>query len=161
MKLEPVYVLGSKPQPPSMPTRRAVLLAGAAFALGAGSGYFSSQALGRRTGSAPAATEPPPTTSLDPRLQWLHEQCEDRTPVATLLANRAWLFQFLPRYPDDPILWHGMSRAIREILDNDQAPDRRRVAQELTATLEFGPTAPDHLQRERSIAALRAIARGR
>jgi hypothetical protein len=38
MRLDPIYLVAPKPNPPSMPTRRAFLVAGATFTLGAAVG---------------------------------------------------------------------------------------------------------------------------
>jgi hypothetical protein len=138
MKLEPVYRVGPPPTPKTVASRRAFLLASCA-AVGGGIAGVASGFLLR----APAPTtanqkDQPPE---DKRLVWLREQCDDSTPIETLLRHRVVLMQYLRDFQEDPMIWHGIERLGREIVGNRDLPDRRRLALELSGFLEHAPTA--------------------
>lgn len=154
MKLEPIYLVSPQPLPASMPTRRAWFLAGACFALGAAGGIGGARWLAP---TAVAATAPPPA---DERLAWLLGLCEDTSPIDSLIQNRTVLMQLLPKHPQEAKLWHGMQRLIGAVLEYAQLTDRRRIAQELLAALEYGPTSIG-FDRDLAVAQLREVARGR
>lgn len=152
MKLEPVFLVAPLPAPKSMPTRRAWLLAGGAFVAGTVTGSACQSWFG-----AQAAAPPPP---VDPTHAWLRTLCDDGTPIEELLTNRAFLLLNLPKWSDDPLLWHGIDRLVGAARERSELPDRKRLALELAGFLENTELPADASLRW-DLEALRAIGRGR
>lgn len=131
MRLDPVYVVAPRPAPPSIPTRRALLIAGAgalgAFCAGIATGW---------TWRGPAAppTEPgsQPGDSTDETLRWLQDLAAPSSPVDGLVTNfMAFVWMVPRRYPDHPELWDGMVRLAQEVLKNEALSDRAKIARDL------------------------------
>jgi hypothetical protein len=144
MRLDPVFLLAPTPPPPSMPTRRAMLLTGGAFLLGSAIG----SACGYTLGVAQAASKPENTDELKPtgdveldELQRLavkapiDELCEKAIPF---LASRA------ADYPQDQILWRGVARLAREMVDNPARPLHHTTIGAVVSTIDRG-TPPSAL----------------
>jgi hypothetical protein len=126
-----VYVLSSGPQPRPLPTRRMFLLIGGAFlggtAVGGACGYSIGvargesvqQPAGPETPAKPAAGEEPELgTSGDIELDELR-RLAIKAPLDDLFEKASmFLTMQLKHYKDDPILWRGVERMSREILDN-------------------------------------------
>jgi hypothetical protein len=151
MKLEPVYLLAPKPAPKSMPTRRAWLLAGCAFAAGVvgGSACQSWFGVGK--------PETPP--QIDPMRDWLQKVCADSTPIEQLLQYRLSLYMQLPKWSDDALLWRGIDRLVAIVMSKADLADRKRVALELLLFLE-NADLPDDAAGRWDLESLRRIARG-
>jgi hypothetical protein len=110
------FVVAREPHVPSIPTRRAFLLAGVAFAAGAacgGVGMYaatnrSAASAGGDTGEIDRATGLKPTGSsdLDTLRRWaLQDSLDD------LESNMLLFFEQLrSRFQRDAFLWHGMER---------------------------------------------------
>ena len=129
MRLEPVYLLAPKPKPPSMPTRRAILIAGSTFVAGFGVGGACGYAAGSRVAPAGESTsEPELQPSGDADLDELRRLAV-KAPIEELMQN-AVVFANLVRatYRDDEILWRGMDRIAAALISGYQIPDRRKAA---------------------------------
>ena len=137
MRVDPVFVLSPLPKPPSMPTRRAFLLASGALAVGAAVGGACGYSSGFAAGSASAgsgaspggggvapAGEPELPKSGDVELDELRRLAV-KAPLDELFARAPLLLSSrVSTYPDDVILWRGVDRLSKEIIDN---PSRRVV----------------------------------
>lgn len=131
MRLEPVYLLAPKPKPPSVPTRRAFLIAGGTFfagiGLGGACGYAAGSArnAGDGNGDTPSsALTPTGDTDLDElRRLAMKAPIEELTgqwfPFLTLLHDT---------YKSDEFLWHGAKRICDEAINNQSLADRSKIA---------------------------------
>jgi hypothetical protein len=153
VKLEPIF-LAPRPIPKSMPTRRAWLLAGCAFAAGAVTGSACQSWFG-----APSAGTPP--APLDPTHAWLRRICDDATPIEELLKHRLLLYLHIAKWRDDAMLWHGIDRLENTILSRIELADRRRMANELVLFLDRTQVKPADARSRWDLDGLRAIAGGR
>jgi hypothetical protein len=138
MKLEPVYVVAQQRTQPSMPTRRAFLLAGATFTLGAAAGGACGYSLGAAGGqpesARPGEEELPP--SGDRELDELRRLAV-RAPLAELIEKRLdFTFQTLRYYARDPVLWRGVGRLCDATLGEEPVPNRRVFAKALVQMIE-------------------------
>jgi hypothetical protein len=145
MRLDPIYVVAPTPPPPSMPTRRAFLLAGATFTLGAAVGG----ACGYSVGAAQAAATPPPEevpASGDHELDELRRLAV-KAPIEELIEKRLVFVNCLfADYPSDPILWRGAERLCNAVLEGQEMPQRRMFAVALAQVIEKGdPKLTSHL----------------
>jgi hypothetical protein len=131
MKLEPVFVVAPRPEAPAITTRRAFLAMAGSFALGAATGF----AVDRYRAPPPGPKPRPP----DLRLEWLHNLCIDSTSLADLIADRAAVVQYIPQYPGDAVLWHGVYRLATGIIADVDLPGRERLAIEVLDLLDHGP----------------------
>jgi hypothetical protein len=131
MRIDPVFLVAPPPPVPSMPTRRAFVIASSTFLAGAAVGG----ACGYSAGAANAATanaangqavdasaeqELPKSGDheLD-QLRWLAV----KAPLDELFAKApVFLSTRVSTYKNDEILWKGVERMTREIVDN---PSRR------------------------------------
>lgn len=122
MKLEPVYLVAPRPKPPSMPTRRAFLFMGVAFA----GGSIVGAACGYSIGSASGSDELPLTG--DPDLdEW--RRLAVKAPLKELVRLRHEFMVALDRdYPEDAVLWQGLNRLAAAVATDAAFPDRRRAA---------------------------------
>jgi hypothetical protein len=131
MRLDQACFVLAKPKVPSMPTRRAFLIAGGMFvaggALGGACGYSAGHSAGVATGAggqgspAPAGEiklEPSGDAELD-ALRRLAVQA----PIDELFANWLTFMQLrVSPYGKDQVLWHGIERMTIEVVNN---PARR------------------------------------
>lgn len=114
MRIEPVYLVSPPARASQPPTRRAFLLAGAAFAGGTLVGGACGYTVGVQL-AAPAE----PTKPLDVRLQKLRRLATD-APIDELVANSSdWFTWFESAYPDDEVLWKGVDRIAEWALANE------------------------------------------
>ncbi len=131
MRLDTACFVAPKPKVPSMPTRRAFLLAGGMFLsgsmIGVSCGYSAGYAAGKsaaepKEASAAKAPEFDLSPSGDIELDELRRLAV-KAPLDELF-ERGLLFlsSRVAPYKDDVILWHGVDRMSKEILDN---PARR------------------------------------
>jgi hypothetical protein len=139
MKLEPVYVVAQQRTQPSMPTRRAFLLAGATFTLGAAAGGACGYSLGAAGGqpesARPGEEELPP--SGDRELDELRRLAV-RAPLAELIEKRLdFLYSVGKDYRRDEVLWKGVERLSDAVLKDTSFPGRRLTARVIAQTIDF------------------------
>jgi len=137
MRLEPVYLVAPKQKPPSIPTRRAFLLAGGTFAVGLGLGSACGYAMGSGRGdAADASASPELVPSGDADLDELRRLAV-KAPIEELVAKR---FDFLSHlyktYTEDEIAWQGVGRLAEAALSNTGFPDRRMFSHWLAQVIE-------------------------
>lgn len=124
MKLEPVYLVGPKKKQPSMPSRRAFLMAGGALCFGTVFGGACGYALG--SARAEAASDPLASTG-DAQLDELRRLAV-KAPLEELLERGLdFLIDRVRIYPTDEILWLGVSRIARAIVAKPEAFDRSLI----------------------------------
>lgn len=141
MRLEPVFLVAPAPKPPSMPTRRAFLLAGSTFTLGLGLGGACGYSLGARTvaeAAEPAPAEVPLESSGDAQLDEMRRLAV-KAPVEELFSRRLeFLDVFATYYRDDQVLWRGVARLVSHVLDNERLPGRAAAARQIAQVIERG-----------------------
>jgi hypothetical protein len=136
MKLEPVFLVAPKPKPPSMPTRRAFLLAGATFTLGAVTGGACGYSIGAAAAVPPAAEEIPP--SGDVELDELRRLAV-KAPIEELVERRlTFTNSVFKDYPTDELLWRGVGRLCDAVLAGHAMADRRLFARFLAQMIQQG-----------------------
>lgn len=131
MKLEPVYLVAPRPKPPSMPTRRAFLFMGFAFAggsvVGGACGYSIGAAIAKSGDLSPTGN-----AELDEL-----RRLAVKAPLAELVENRLYFMMVFDRkYSSDEVLWRGVERLANAIAADPAFPDRRRMAKVMTLTIE-------------------------
>lgn len=130
MRIEPVYLVSPPARASQPPTRRAFLLAGAAFAGGTLVGGACGYTVGVQL-AAPAAEQ---KEKPDIRLKELRRLAVE-APVEELVSKWAeWFSSFATEYSDDPILWQGADRLAKWSLENQSAtePQLARMLVSLT-----------------------------
>ena len=142
MKLEPVYLVAPK-RVPSMPTRRAFLIAGGTFVLGSGLGGACGYAMGARPvdangkateGGVPVEAEL--EKSGDVELDELRRLAV-KAPIAELLERRVMFVVAATKlYRTDAVVWKGIARMSDAILSTPSIVDRRVTAQYLAQEIE-------------------------
>ena len=146
MHLKPVYLVAPKPKPPSVPTRRAFMIAGATFLAGAGlggaCGYAAGTSAVEGNGDAPSR----PKSSGDAVLDDLRRLAVD-APVSEL--NEKWLYfsdVYSLSYRKDEHLPRGVERLIELVFSNPNLELRTQLAQGLAQFVELGdPVLRDRL----------------
>lgn len=155
MKLTPVYLVAPEPDPPSMPTRRAFLIAGSTFAAGLGLGGACGFAAG--ASGAPAKVQPAsgdvgePVAAQDASMregpiEWessgdaLLEELRRlavKAPIEELVEKRQDFVNLLySTYPEDTIAWRGIGRLSEHYCFNESLRDRRIFARWLAQVIE-------------------------
>ena len=136
MRLEPVYLLAPKPKPPSIPTRRAFLIAGgtllAGLVVGAASGYAAAASASGEDGAHTARGGDPREQTLDE----LHRLAVD-APIDELASR--WVYfvdAFGTSYREDPILPEGMARLCEHVLSQPSLEGRALMALSLSQAIE-------------------------
>lgn len=120
-----VFVVAPQKAASPAPTRRAFLLTGGAFVVGAGLGGACGYSLG--VAGRGAATEEP-TPSGDDQLDELR-RLAIKAPLHELIDKRLeFVVGMTGRYQDDAILWRGIDRLVDAVLADPTFPDRRRSA---------------------------------
>ena len=127
MRLEPVFLLAPKPKPPSVPTRRAFLIASGTFFAGIGLGGACGYAVGSARGDGATLSDallPTGDADLDElRRLAIKAPIEELTgqwfPFLTLLHDT---------YQKDEILWQGAKRICDEAINNQSLADRTKIA---------------------------------
>jgi hypothetical protein len=118
MKLEPVYLVGPKKKQPSMPSRRAFLMAGGALCFGTVFGGACGYALGSARAEA-ASEELAPSGDAD--LDELRRLAV-KAPLEELVRHAVpFLSERALRYHGDKTLWVGLGRIARAVVAQ---PDR-------------------------------------
>ena len=162
MRLEPVDLVAPKPKPPSIPTRRALLIAGGSLLCGLGvggaGGYATAALLGGPADDGPGRVGPeePLRSTGDAELDELR-RLATRAPMEELAAQ--WLYftdAFANAYRGDPVLLRGVKRLCRYVLGSNAGRDRRAIARALTQVIEMAD--PDvQLALARHLPALREV----
>ena len=138
MRLDPVYLVAPLPKPPTMPTRRAFLLAGGTLAVGATLGGACGYSIGARSSEAAGAAGEM-TSSGDVELDELRRLAV-KAPIEELVAQRMYFANTLvDRYREDVVLWSGIGRLSDALVSDQQFRDRRVFARFLTQLIEIGP----------------------
>lgn len=140
MRIEPVFLVAPRPDPTRVPTRRAFLFAGGAFAFGSVIGGACGYSIGAAKGSAVEATgekaseqEGELEKSGDARLDALRRLAV-KAPVEDLVKNwNEWSTDFYFDYPEDAVLWKGADRLVDWALTH---PTETEI-QFLTTLLKF------------------------
>ncbi|MBL9075880.1 MAG: hypothetical protein JNL08_00165 [Planctomycetes bacterium] len=137
MRLDPVFVVAPEPTAPTMPTRRAFLLAGATFTFGAAIGG----ACGYSAGAAQAAGSAAPreeelTPSGDSDLDELRRLAV-KAPIEELIERRlVFLRSVGALYRRDDTLWRGVVRLSEAVRSRDGFPDRLIIARLIAQNIE-------------------------
>lgn len=139
MKLEPVFLLAPKPKPPSMPSRRAFLIAGGTFFAGIGLGGACGYAAGvSGKGEGVREENALPEPSGNAELDELRRLAL-KAPIEELVGKRDALLHFATSaYPNDKYIWHGIGRLVEATLQGNLIPNRRAFAAWLAQFIERG-----------------------
>lgn len=147
MRLDPVYLVAPEPKPPRIPTRRAFLFVGAAFAAGTALGGACGYAAGSVADARPAGGEPDgheadpalPPPSGDTELDELR-RLATVAPIEELIARwQPFLGLLGDTYPDDATLWRGAQRIGEHVLSTPSLDRRRTIALWLAQVIAQGP----------------------
>jgi len=123
----------------SVPTRRAFVIAGATFVMGAALGGTSGYSLAAR-GNVPP-TGPDETHCGDEELEELRRLAV-KAPMEELIERRLnFTYSTFHDYPKDPVLWQGIERLCDATLGGAPMPDRRVFALALAGVIEKGDPA--------------------
>ncbi len=135
MKLDPIFLVAPKPAVPSMPTRRAFLLAGTTFALGTGLGGACGYAIAAK---AEPVVEEELKPSGDVDLDELRRLAV-KAPIEELVGQRMLFLNLMSTdYRKDVVLWRGFERLCDAIERDPTFPDRRSIANVLAQTIDLG-----------------------
>lgn len=144
MRIDPIFLLGPEPEPPSMPTRRAFLIAAGALVVGAGGAGACGYSMGKAAGLAeaaaaqkPAAVEPsePLKSSGDAELDYWRGVAQG--PLDELFEKGLMFLVVRVRdYPQDAILWQGVQRMVMELRDNPSRNLEEAAVLNLTSQIE-------------------------
>lgn len=133
-----VYLVPPDPTPPSMPTRRAFLIAGVTFAFGAAAGGACGYSIGA-AGAVDAAVaddrelEPSGDADLDEL-----RRLAVKAPIEELIEKRLVFLSCVAQdYRRDGVLWSGVERLCDSVRADIGFPDRRVSARLLAQTIEL------------------------
>jgi len=159
MRLDAVFLVAPKPKPPSIPTRRAFLIAGGMFATGAVLGGACGYSIGAAAGSGPAAApgaEPDLVPSGDVELDELRRLAV-KAPIEELV-ERGLLFLSMrvESYKTDAVLWRGVDRLSLAMVENASLPITYGLVGVVIVTIESGGFPPS-LQLQDRLPALREL----
>ncbi len=139
MRLEPVYLVAPKPRPPSMPTRRAFLGMGLAFAVGGAIGSACGYSVGsakaaEKAGGGPAGEDYP--LSGNPELDELRRLAV-KAPIEELMGIAMVFIRTVTQdYPEEVVAWKGVRRMGEHVLANPGVAQRRVIARFLCQGIE-------------------------
>jgi hypothetical protein len=155
MKIDPIYLLAPEPKPPSIPTRRAFLLAGGTLLIGALAGGACGYSMGLaarpnggkepKPANAAAKVEEELKTSGDAELDYWRQMAV-KAPLDELFTKSLmFLHVRITDYPKDDVLWRGVQRMVHEIRDNSARQVSEALLTLLASHIEGGatPTKPD------------------
>ena len=148
MKIDPIYLLAPK-RVPSMPTRRAFLIAGGTFVLGTSLGGACGYAMGveavdasGKAGEGGVAPVPAPAgeeelkPSGDVELDELRRLAV-KAPIAELLERQFMFVNAVSKvYQRDVVLWRGVDRLADALIVTVNVKDRRVSARFLAQVIE-------------------------
>ncbi|MBX3462272.1 MAG: hypothetical protein KF830_03805 [Planctomycetes bacterium] len=157
--MDPVFLVAPKPQPPTLPTRRAFLLAGATFTLGAAVGGACGYSVGVTQASVGAGAEVDSdlTPTRDADLDELRRLAV-KAPIQELIEKRLVFLNCLSKdYRNDEVLWRGVERLCRAVQTDASFPDRRISARLLAQVIELGdpPFSEVHSDAAKQLRAIR------
>jgi hypothetical protein len=159
MRLDAVFVVAPKPQPPSMSTRRAFLIAGGTFATGALLGGACGYSIGAAVGSSGPASPPPEpdlVPSGDVELDY-YRSLAVKAPISELVQERLNFLNALTKvYPRDEVLWRGVARLCDEVAARENFPDRSVFSRWIAQIIEGGDPQLTRTLRDR-IASLKKL----
>jgi hypothetical protein len=126
MKIDPVYLLGPVGPRPTFTTRRAFLLASGTFLAGTAIGTACGYSAGVATAGAATAQPPIADPARDAELPKSGNAELDqlrhlavKAPLDDLFAKALYFMSTRARsYQKDEILWRGVERMSREVIDN-------------------------------------------
>lgn len=131
-------------EPRGLPSRRALLLAGAAFAGGAAIGGVAGLALQER-----------PDRTDDVLVGWVRRVARQPDGAPLLRRHYHGVLYALSLLPDDPELWSALRSVVGEVEQGPRDQDARLVAASFRQLLTTTPTRwPDHGE---LLARLRAV----
>jgi len=159
MKLDAVFLVAPKPKPPSIPTRRAFLIAGGMFATGAMLGGACGYSIGAAVAPGPAVEpgkepEPDLVPSGDVELDELRRLAV-KAPIEELVERASRFLQMrVQSYKTDAILWRGVDRLSREVSEGTNPLVTPVLASAVIVTIESGGF-PESLRLQEHLPALR------
>lgn len=146
MRIDPVFLVAPKPVAPSMPTRRAFLLAGSTFAVGVSFGGACGYAVGAgksgegggEESSGNGEGDKPLPSSGNVELDELRRLAV-QAPMRELNEFRVgFLREFSNHYRNDQVLWRGVERLCKEVIARTDYPNRKTAATLLAQVIELG-----------------------
>ena len=148
MRIEPIYLLAPKPKPPSIPTRRAFLIAGGTFFAGIGLGGACGYAAGiSGTGEGSGAQEKLPESSGNAELDELR-RLAIKAPIEELAGK--WLYftdMYASTYRKDEHLGTGLERLANYVIANEAIEQRKLIARSLSQAIKKAePQLQDRLE---------------
>ena len=141
MRLEPVFLVAPRPKPPSMTTRRAFLLAGGTFAVGAAVGGACGYSIGAKAEAGAAEGDLELAPSGDVELDELRRLAV-KAPISELVEKRLVFLNCVTKiYPKDLVLWRGVARLVDAVLSPEPFSDRRIFAKWIAQVIEAADPA--------------------
>jgi hypothetical protein len=142
MRIDPVFLVAPEPEPPSMPTRRAFLLAAGALVVGAGGGGACGYSLGVAARPVEPAADKPVAepSSGDAELDYWRGVAKG--PLDDLF-EKGLMFLHVRNtdYQQDQQLWLGVQRLAEEVRDNPAREVDEGLLALLAAVID-GPARP-------------------
>ncbi|MFT4839746.1 MAG: hypothetical protein ACI8UD_000201 [Planctomycetota bacterium] len=138
MHLKPVYLLAPKPEPPTVPSRRAFMIAGGTFlagaALGGACGYAAGSSAVVEAHDDPKPLQPSGNAELDEL-----RRLALAAPIDELVKHWPYFADtFATSYRKDEHLPNGIERLIHYVKNNENIDRRRVFARVLAQTIELG-----------------------
>ncbi|MCB9886116.1 MAG: hypothetical protein H6838_11530 [Planctomycetes bacterium] len=161
MRIDPVFLVAPKPAPKAVPTRRAFLMAGGAFAFGSMIGGACGYSLGVAQGAPVEATAEKGGgeelgSSGDAQLDELRRLAV-KAPIEELIQKKLeFLGTMSDSYRDDLVLWQGVERLCTAALEQS-IPDRRLTSRLLIQAIERACPASIRPRFEKKIPELRSV----
>ncbi len=153
MKIDPVFLVAPAAPPPTVPTRRAFLLAGGAFAFGSmvggACGYSIGAAKREPVEAAGEKADGELGSSGDAQLDELRRLAV-KAPIEEFVAKwNPWWGEFDFTYTSDPILWQGLNRLAAWAIDQPDRAERQMLTGLITAAQKDNRPAKDNLSQFR------------
>jgi len=132
MRIDPVFLVAPKPAPKAVPTRRAFLMAGGAFAFGSMIGGACGYSLGVAQGAPVEATAEKGGgeelgSSGDAQLDELRRLAV-KAPIEEFVAKwNPWWGEFDFTYTSDPVLWKGLNRLAAWAIHQPERAERQML----------------------------------
>lgn len=139
MRLEPVLLVAPRPQPPAMSSRRAFLIASGTFVAGSMFGGACGYSIGAAGGGVGGEVVPESTGNAE--LDELRRLAV-KAPIEELVEVRLQFLNSLTKdYSQDSILWAGVDRLCKHVVDGGAVPDRRLFSRWLAQVIEGNTSA--------------------